>query len=254
MRGSLAVTLDILPGMGFVALWTWFLVIFLRARTRWSKWVVAPENQPTGAVDQERRSALQQVFKKYEQERQATWEGLWPEYIETLEVSRDDFTSGDDVADRNIVRKRVTALVRRHQDRTQAEAEETIHDHYGALGDGRYGAEIKAFEDAGKKARRIRRRRAVGWSLVYGGLTAFFLTFAAGVAFSVVATVFPEHLFVPWAVKFSTLLLILSYSLVVLCLAIALSLRELATRTGEPTDAADVLPAAHVPDAAPQGE
>lgn len=215
--------------------------------------MAAPENQPTGAVDQARRSALQQVFKKYEQERQAIWESLWPEFIETLEVSADDFTSGDDVADTKIVRKRVTALIRRHQDTTQAQAEETIHDRYGALGDGRYGAEIKAFEDAGKKARRIRRRRAVGWSLVYGGLTTFFLTFAAGVAFSIVVTAFSEHIFVPWALKFSTLLLILSYSLVVVCLAIALSLRELATRTGEPTDAIDVLPEVYA-DAASQGE
>lgn len=250
----MVVTLDVLPGIGFVALWTWFLIIFLRARARWTLWVRAPENQPTTAVDQARRSALQQVFKKYEQERQAISESLLLESIESFDVSADDFSSGDDVKDRKTVRKRVVAFVRAHDESTQSQAEDSIPMRYGALGDGRFGAEIKTIEGAGSKARRIKRRRIVGWSLIYCGLITFFLTFAAGIAFSIVAAAFAEHMFVPWSVKLSALFLILTYLLLVICLAASLSLRELATRTGESTDAHDVLPSPYTPDAVPQGE
>lgn len=157
----MATTLDILPGVGFVALWIASLRFYWGPRRIWSQWTRNPANDPRIAIDNDRRRALKGIFKRYEEEREIVCGRELQEALEEFEVPDVDLPPVTNPHDQTRLRKNIRNFLRTFDEGLQALVGEELADGPMATGQSRFGAEIAELEKARDRDSHLRRQRLI---------------------------------------------------------------------------------------------
>lgn len=249
----MALTLDIIGGTTFVALFTALVKWFLRMRSRWQEWLESPEASPKAVVDQARRQALAEVFTTYEDERQYVATDSRNAAIDDLAIPENDFPTVAGDNELVSLRRRFRNRLRQVEESIAQSLPREAANASSAMGLARYGTAIDHVVRAHRSAWKVRIRRFIGTSATIVGLLGIVLAPSAAVLFSLMNVREVARLPPNSEDGFSDFtILVIAWISLVLILVACVVLWELAIRRRKPSPAVTAAtPPVPIPQPAP---